>query len=95
MFNFPNINGSLLPIDDRRIDLQNTSCLSNSQTAVQYDGIGLGSKSSVIIRVGSLQPNRTYQFMTQMQNLRNPASQATGYVLVQVVDASLPIIAVG
>ena len=33
--------------------------------------------------------------MTQMQNLRNPASQATGYVLVQVVDASLPIIAVG
>ena len=92
MFNFPNINGSLVPIDDRRIDLQNTSCLSNSQTAVQYDS--LGSKSSVIIRAGSLQPNRTYQFMTRMTNLRNPLSQATGYILVQVVDASVPIIVI-
>ena len=88
------MNGSLLPIDDRRIDPQNPSCLSNSQTAVQYDGIGLGSKSSVIIRSGSLQPNRTYQFMTRMTNLRNSLSQATGYVLVQEVDASVPIIVI-
>ena len=48
----------------------------------------------MIIRAGSLQPNRTYQFMTRMTNLRNPLSQATGYILVQVVDASVPIIVI-
>ena len=88
----------LLALDDRTIDPHNPSCISNSlnnRTFVQYVGVGLLSRSSVVIRSGSLQPNRTYQFMTEIQNLRDNRSQATGYVLVQVVDTSLPIIAVG
>ena len=62
---------------------------------MQYVGVDPESKSSVLIQAGSLQPNRTYQFMTRMQNLRDTLSQATGYLLVQVVDTSLPIIAIG
>ena len=95
MSNFPNKGGSLLTIDDPTIDPHNPSCLSNNQTAVQYVGVGPSSTSSVAIQAGSLQPNRTYQFKIEMQNLRTNLSQATGYVLVQVVDTSSPIVAVG
>ena len=28
--NFPNIQGSLIPLDDSRVDLHNPSCLNNS-----------------------------------------------------------------
>ena len=84
-----------MTIDDPTIDPHNPSCLSNNQTTVQYVGVGPSSTSSVIIRAGSLQPDRTYQFMTEMQNLRNIRSQATGYVLVQVVDTSTPVVVVG
>ena len=95
MSNFPNIAGSLLTIDDPTIDRYNSSCLSNNRTAVQFVGVGPESKSSVLIRAGSLRPNRTYQFMTEMQHRRNNRSQATGFVLVEVVDTSLPITFVG
>ena len=84
-----------MTIDDPTIDSHNPSCLSNNRTDVQYVGVGPGSRSSIIIRAGLLLPNRTYQFSTQMQNRRNSLSQATGYVLVEVVDASLPIVFVG
>lgn len=86
----------MLTIDDPRVDPQNPSCLSNTnRTAIEYVGIGPGSRSSIIIRAGSLRSNRTYQFMTEMQHRRDNRSQATGDVLVQVADRSLPIIAVG
>jgi hypothetical protein len=58
-------------------------------------GVGLLSKSSVLIRAGSLQSNRTYQFMVYIENRQNSSIQATGYVFVQVEDTSSPIIVVG
>jgi hypothetical protein len=49
----------------------------------------------VLILAGSLQSNRTYQFMVYMENRQNSLVQATGYVLVQVEDIVSPVIAVG
>jgi hypothetical protein len=52
-------------------------------------------KSSLTILAGSLQSNQTYQFMVYMENRQNSSIQATGYVLVQVVDNIRPMIAIG
>jgi hypothetical protein len=62
---------------------------------LKYIGVGLLSKSSVLILAGSLQSNRTYQFMVYMENRQNSLVQATGYVLVQVEETFSPLIAVG
>ncbi|CAF1071686.1 unnamed protein product [Adineta steineri] len=83
LYNFPNILGFLLTIDDPRIDSSNPSCLSN-QTLVRYNGTSLSPNSSIIISSNSLSPNRTYQFMVIMTNRRNSSMQATGYLLVQI-----------
>jgi hypothetical protein len=88
---FPNLYGLLLTIDDPRIDLSNPSCLSN-RTGLTY---GNSIKSSLTILAGSLQSNRTYQFMVQMANRLNPSLQATGYLLVKVEDTRLQMIVIG
>ncbi len=88
---FPNYQGSLLTIDDPTIDPNNPSCLSN-RTGIIY---GNSIQSLVTIRAGSLQSNRTYQFMVQMENRRNSSRQATGYVLVKIEDTRPQLIAIG
>ncbi|CAF4283183.1 unnamed protein product, partial [Adineta steineri] len=66
-----------------------------NKTELKFDGVGLLSKSSVTILAGSLKSNRTYQFMVQMENLRNSSIQATGYVLVTVVDTRPQMVLIG
>jgi hypothetical protein len=88
---FPNLQGSLLSIDDMRNDSSNPSCLSN-RTGWKF---GNSINSSLTILSGSLQSNRTYQFMVYMVNRRNSSAQATGYVLVNVVDTHPQMIAIG
>ncbi len=66
--------------------------LTDNRTAWQY---GNSINSSLTILSGSLQSNRTYQFMVYMQNRRNSSIQATGYVLVQVQDTHPQMIAIG
>ncbi len=85
------MNGSLLSIDDLRNDPSNLSCLSN-RTGWKF---GNSIESSLTILAGSLQSNRTYQFMVQMENRRNSSLQATGYVLVNVVDTRPQMILIG
>ncbi len=62
-------------------------------TSLKYNDISL--KSSLTIFAGSLQPNRSYQFMVYMENRRNSSLQATGYVLVQVENTFPKMIAIG
>jgi hypothetical protein len=64
----------------------------DNQTGWQFSN---SIESSVTILGKSLQSNRTYQFMVYMQNLRNSSIQATGYVLVTVVDTSPQMIVIG
>ncbi|CAF3980867.1 unnamed protein product, partial [Adineta steineri] len=90
-YNFPNIQGVLIPIDDSRIDLQNPSCLKNS-TLLQYRGSNSSLKSSIKILPAALPSNRTYQFMVYMVNRRNSSRTATGYLLVQVEIIKSPMI---
>ena len=52
-------------------------------------------QSSITILSGSLQSNRTYQFMVQMISRKNASQQATGYVLVQVENTRPQLIAIG
>jgi hypothetical protein len=85
------LNGSLLSIDDLRNDPSNPSCLSN-RTGWKF---GNSIESSLTILAGSLQSNRTHQFMVQMENRRNSSLQATGYVLVQVEDTRPQMILIG
>ncbi len=85
------MNGSLLSIDDLRNDSSNPSCLSN-RTGLKF---GNSIESSLTILGGSLQSNRTYQFMVQMENRQNSSLQATGYALVQVEDTSPQMILIG
>ncbi|UJR25703.1 hypothetical protein I4U23_007054 [Adineta vaga] len=87
-FTFPNLQGSLLTIDDMRNDTSNPSCLSN-RTGWQLDN---STNSSLTILPGSLQSNRTYQFMVHMENRQNSSTQAAGYVLVKVEDSSPQLI---
>ncbi|CAF4054709.1 unnamed protein product [Adineta steineri] len=82
LYMFPNLQGSLLSIEDLRNDSSNPSCLSN-RTGWKFSN---SIKSSLTILSGSLQSNRTYQFMVYMENRRNSSLQATGYVLVKVED---------
>ncbi len=85
------MNGSLLSIDDLRNDSSNPSCLSN-RTGLKF---GNSIESSLTILAGSLQSNRTYQFMVHMENRQNSSLQATGYALVQVEDTSPQMILIG
>jgi hypothetical protein len=88
---FPQLQGSLLSIDDLRNDSSNPSCLSN-RTGLKFDN---SINSSLTILSGSFQSNRTYEFMVQMVNRRNSSLQATGYVLVNVVDTRPQMILIG
>ena len=69
-------------------------CVGNEK-GWKYDGVTLSVKSSLIILAGSLQSNRTYQFMVYMENRRNSSLQAIGYVLVLVEDTRPQMIAIG
>ncbi|CAF4443640.1 unnamed protein product, partial [Adineta steineri] len=97
LYEFPNLNGSLLSIDDQRTDPSNPSCLSNqsNRTSWQFDGTILSPTSSLIILADSLKSNRTYQFMVQMENRQNSLIQSIGYLLVRVVDTHPPMIFIG
>jgi hypothetical protein len=64
----------------------------DNKTALKY---GNSIKSSLTILSGSLQSNRTYQFMVYMENRRNSSLQATGYVLVKVEDTRPQLIVIG
>jgi hypothetical protein len=88
---FPQFQGSLLSIDDLRNDPSNPSCLAN-RTGFKF---GNSIESSLTILAGSLQSNRTYQFMVYMENRRNSSLQATGYVLVQIEDTHPQMILIG
>ncbi|CAF4145951.1 unnamed protein product, partial [Adineta steineri] len=78
LYEFPNLNGSLLSIDDERTDPSNPSCLSNQSntTSWKFDGTILSPTSSLIILADSLKSNRTYQFMVQMENRQNSLIQS-------------------
>ncbi len=65
----------------------------DNQTSWKYNDISL--KSSLTILAGSLQPNRTYEFMIHIENRGNSSLQTTGYVLVQVEDTFPKMIAIG
>ncbi|CAF0892553.1 unnamed protein product, partial [Adineta ricciae] len=98
LYMFPNVKGSLIPIDGNATDPSNPSCFGNqtrNETKFIYGGTGLSLKSSLTIRANSLQSNRTYQFMVTMTNQQNASTQATGYVLVKVEDTSSQMIAIG
>ncbi|CAF1399077.1 unnamed protein product [Adineta steineri] len=97
-YNFPNLQGILLSIDDPRIDPLNPSCLtsrSDNGTQLIFGNLTLSPKSSLTILAGSLQSNQTYQFMVYMENRQNSSVQATGYVLVTVTDTQPQLVAVG
>lgn len=97
-YNFPNIQGILLSINDSRTDPNNPSCLkdqSNIGTELIFGNSTLSPLSSLTILGGSLQSNQTYQFMAYMENRKNASIQATGYVLVTVLPTQPQLIAVG
>lgn len=71
-----------------------TICKGNG-TAWKFDGVTLSPKSSLTILAGSLQSNRSYQFMVYMENRLDRSVQATGYVLVRVEDTRPQMIAIG
>ncbi len=64
----------------------------DNQTAWKYDN---SIKSSLTILAGSLQSNRTYQFMVYMESRRNASIQATGFLLVEVEDTRPQLIVIG
>ena len=63
-------------------------------TSVRYNAIN-NSRSSVTILAGSLESDRTYQFVVLMINLGNASRQATGFALVRVEDTRPQMVAVG
>jgi len=65
-----------------------------NETALQYGGTNASIKSSLTILANSLQSNQTYQFMVYMQNRQNSTVQATGYLLVQVVDTQPQLVVI-
>ncbi|CAF1672869.1 unnamed protein product, partial [Adineta ricciae] len=65
-----------------------------NETAWKYDST-VSSKSAVVLLASSLASNQTYQFMVNMVNRENPSIYATGYLLVQVQDQTVQIIAMG
>ncbi|CAF1124779.1 unnamed protein product [Adineta steineri] len=94
LYNFPNVQGILLSIDDSRIDPYNPSCLSN-RSGLIFGNLTLSPNSSLTVLSGSLQLNQIYQFMVYMENRKNSSIQATGYVLVTVEVTHPQLIAVG
>ena len=77
---FPNLNDSLNP-----------SCLTN-RSAFRY---GDSLNSSLILLAGSLQSNRIYQFLSQMENIYDSSQKVIGYVLVNAQGFRPPMIIVG
>ncbi|CAF5105758.1 unnamed protein product, partial [Rotaria sp. Silwood1] len=97
VYNFPSTNGSMLTIDDSRIDPINPSCFGNqpnSRALWQYLGSNVSRKSSLIILSGSLASNQIYQFMVIMTYRQNSSLQATGSVLVHIQDYNPHMIAI-
>ncbi|CAF0940715.1 unnamed protein product [Adineta steineri] len=97
-YNFPNLQGILLSIDDSRIDPYNPSCLSTRSgngTKLIFGNSTLSPNSSLTILGDSLQSNQIYQFMVYMENRKNSSIQATGYVLVTIEVTYPQLIAVG
>ncbi|CAF1380176.1 unnamed protein product, partial [Rotaria sordida] len=98
LYNFPNIQGVLLTIDNSKNDPFNPSCLSNrsdNETGLIFGNLTLSPNSSLTVLSGSLQPDQIYQFMVLMENKKNSSIQATGYVLVTVVNTAPKLIAIG
>ncbi|CAF4019148.1 unnamed protein product, partial [Adineta steineri] len=98
LYNFPNIQGILLSIDDSTIDPYNPSCLSNRSengTKLIFGNLTSSPNSSLTVLGGSLQANQIYQFMVYMENRKNSSIQATGYVLVTIEVTHPQLIAVG
>ncbi|CAF4191891.1 unnamed protein product, partial [Adineta steineri] len=98
LYNFPNIQGILLSIDDLTIDPYNPSCLSSRSgngTGLIFGNLTASPNSSLTVLGGSLQSNQIYQFMVYMENRKNSSIQATGYVFVTVEVTHPQLIAVG
>ncbi|CAF1131898.1 unnamed protein product [Adineta steineri] len=98
LYNFPNLQGILLSIDDSRIDPYNPSCLSGRSgngTGLIFGNLTASPNSSLTVLSGSLQLNQIYQFMVYMENRKNSSIQATGYVLVTIEVTHPQLIAVG
>lgn len=91
MYNFPSIQGVLLTIDDQRID---PSCLSNGQRLI-FGNLTSSPNSSLTILSGSLQFNRTYEFMIKMTNYQNPSIHFSSLLLVTIEQTNPPLIAIG
>jgi hypothetical protein len=68
--------------------------MKGNGTAWQYGGTNGSLKSSLTILANSLKSNETYQFMVIMSNRQNSTLQATGYVLVQVIDSQSQLIVI-
>jgi hypothetical protein len=68
---------------------------SDNKQAWKYNDEKFPKESSITILAGSLQLDRTYQFMVHMQNRRNSSVIATGSVLVKTEDSDRPMIVVG
>ncbi|CAF1644087.1 unnamed protein product [Adineta ricciae] len=94
-YQFPNLQGIFLPIEDLRVDPVNPSCLSGNGTQLIFGNSSSSPKSSLTIRAGSLQTNEIYQFMVYMENRKNSSVQATGYVLVTVEVTRPQLIIIG
>ncbi|CAF4148171.1 unnamed protein product, partial [Adineta steineri] len=94
LYNFPNFQGILLPIENSKTDPYNPSCLSN-QSGLIFGNLTTSPSSSLAILGGSLQSNQMYQFMVYMENRKNSSIQATGYVLVTVDDTHPQLIVIG
>jgi hypothetical protein len=60
-----------------------------------YKNSTVSPNSSLTIFSGSLQSNRTYQFMITMTSDENPSVTATGYLLVKIQDATPKLIVIG
>ncbi|CAF1149550.1 unnamed protein product [Adineta ricciae] len=91
LYEYPNLNNSLLTVDDLRIDPYNPSCLSNRTGFQFYNAI----QSSLTILSNSLQSNRTYQFMVRITNRQNSSLQSTGSLLIKVEQLSSPLVLIG
>ncbi|CAF4292472.1 unnamed protein product, partial [Adineta steineri] len=94
LYNFPNFQGILLPIENSKTDPYNPSCLSN-QSGLIFGNLTTSPDSSLTILGGSLLLNQIYQFMVYMENRKNSSIQATGYVLVTVDDTHPQLIVIG
>ncbi|CAF1640812.1 unnamed protein product, partial [Adineta ricciae] len=98
LYNFPNIGGVLLTIENSQNDPNNPSCLTNrtdNGSGLRFENSTDSPNSSLTILAGSLQQNQTYQFLVILENKINSSIQMTGYLLVQIVTTTPPFIALG